>query len=169
MMMAASGSSLAQIKQVTDHRSDTVVQRYIDSSIHTKCAAAGNLALRDGSQEAPQMQKKRKSVAVEEDVSPSLAPTLPSKKAAVNNHYHFNFTNATIGAPVAIGGNNNGFLGGNNNGGFNQGYFPNNGSFFAPPIQQQNQRYNMFLPNHYEEEAIAFLADMDLGNIDDEN
>ena len=44
-LAAAKGMTVPQIKQITGHRSDTVVQNYIDSSIYTKNNASEMLAV----------------------------------------------------------------------------------------------------------------------------
>ena len=94
---AEHGLSLAQIKTMSGHKSDTVVQGYIDKSDVMKrtCADASQL---------------------DEKILPTLTDNHVRKKVVQNGspepqqiHYHFHFEKATINAPIHFNGSSTDF------------------------------------------------------------
>jgi hypothetical protein len=97
---AGKGMTIPQIKQITGHRSDTVVQGYIDSSIYTKSNASSTLAI--GGENKTDNTRSNKRLA---SFNPNQHYSPKKSRSNVENQIIYNLTiNGDIAAPFSLVG-----------------------------------------------------------------
>eukprot|EP01038_Epipyxis_sp_PR26KG_P017577 gene17577-24402_t len=95
-LAASKGMTIPQIKQITGHRSDTVVQNYIDSSIYTKNKASEMLAVVDDDEMGGgggHQKKNRNS---------SYNQLLPSNNKYQKKGNDYGYNNQQMGLPQIV-------------------------------------------------------------------
>ena len=111
--MAESGLTLVQIKSVTGHNSDTVVQGYIENTERLRRTSSETLQFgtNNDKESSDRNVRQKTSVAdVDAVINPPLQPQLPilqniaaTNQPAAAMHFHFDFAGANISAPLTIG------------------------------------------------------------------
>ena len=91
-LMAESGNTLVEIKSVTGHNSDTVVQGYIDNTETLRRKSSEALQFNDSTNPSSKQQRTDNNYSD----SNSAINSIP-------NHIHISFEGATINAPLTIG------------------------------------------------------------------
>ena len=98
--MAESGLTLIQIKSITGHSSDTVVQGYVENTARLRRTSSEALQFGDDTNPTSRQRLELPTNNVNPAPSDIAAPFLAGPPAM---HIHINFNGANISAPVTIG------------------------------------------------------------------